>query len=251
MERYEYDTLYQFESDYWWYRMLHGVLGDTLSRLKLGRHPRILDAGCGTGGNLAKLAAHPSGPATFGFDYAEYAGSYWPRRGITRACVGSINQIPYASGIFDLTMSIDVLESDGVDERAACTELLRVTRPGGWALITVPAFTWLLTEEHHQAVHASRRYTRQTARALWDGLPARIVRATYVFATVFPAVAAYRTLLKLRPRDPNQPPRSELNALPGPLNSLFSAVNRPERALLKRGINMPFGSSILVLVQKS
>jgi SAM-dependent methyltransferase len=250
MERHEYDTLYQFETDYWWFRMLHGVLADIVSGLDLGKSPRILDAGCGTGGNLAKLAQHSRRPQVFGFDYSAYASAFWAQRGITTACIGSINDIPYASGAFDLAMSIDVLESDGVDERRACAELLRVVRPGGYALVTVPAFTWLMTEEHHQAVHASRRYTRHSALALWDGLPARIVRATYLFALIFPAVAAYRLLLRLRPRDASRPPRSELNPLPTWLNAALTLYNQPERALLRAGVPMPFGSSVLMLVQK-
>lgn len=247
MEAHEYATLFAFETDYWWYRTLHGVLLDTLDALRLPDGPRILDAGCGTGGLLLRLQ-HGLSPQACGFDYAAQAASFWPARGVRRGVLASINELPYADASFDAVVSVDVLESDGVDERKALSELLRVTRPGGCVLVTVPAFTWMMTEEHHRAVHASRRYTRASALALWEGLPAQIVRATYLFALIFPAVAAYRLALRLRP--PVQgPPRSELKPIAGPVNHLLTAYNALERRLLRQA-DMPVGSSILMVARK-
>jgi SAM-dependent methyltransferase len=247
MESYEYATLYQFETEYWWYKTLHGVLRDQLAALDLPAAPRILDAGCGTGGNLISLQTNIT-TDTYGFDYSPHAAAFWEQRGISRACLGSINEIPYASESFDAAMSIDVLESDGVDEAAACSELCRVVKHGGYVLFTVPAYMWMLTEEHHRAVHASRRYVRKSAISLIDDLPVKLIRATYVFAMIFPAVAAYRLLLKLRPPS-GDTPRSELKPMSPLINSALTGYNGIERRLLRHA-NMPFGSSILVMAQK-
>jgi SAM-dependent methyltransferase len=166
MEAHEYSTMFRFESSYWWYRGLHGALADLLRGLHLPPGARVLDAGCGTGGNLASLRRAGFSGAC-GFDFSPHAAPFWGERGITRACLASINEIPYAAGTFDAVMSVDVLESDAVDEAKAVSELWRVAKPGGYIVLVVPAYRWLLTEEHHKAVHASRRYTRREA---WTAL---------------------------------------------------------------------------------
>ena len=180
MEAHEYQTLYHFETFYWWYKGLHGILLDQLRSLNLAAGATILDAGCGTGKNLSNI--QQCSYKAFGFDFAAQASEFWKERGLERACLASINDIPFADESFEAVMSIDVLESDAVDERSACAELWRVTKPGGYMLLVVPAYKWLLTEEHHRAVHASRRYSRGEAVALLQQHPVEIMRSTHFFA---------------------------------------------------------------------
>lgn len=248
MELYEYATMSAFEDFYWWYRGIHGAIADMLRSAGVGANARILDAGCGTGGNMASLRRHFA-TEPFGFDFSPEAGRFWGKCDIHRCAVASINEIPYASNTFDAVTSIDVLESDGVDEHKAVAEMCRVTRPGGVLLLVVPAYRWLLTEEHHRAVHASRRYTRPEAAALLRSHAIEVIRATHFFALLFPAIAAYRLALQ-RTQPASEQPRSELKPLPTPINEALAGVMRLERLLL-RHLDLPFGSSILVLGKKA
>lgn len=239
-----------FETTYWWYRGLHGAIGDVLRDNGVTSRSRILDAGCGTGGNLASLNQRFNA-CTFGFDFSPHAAPFWAERGVRHGAIASINEIPYADDTFDAVTSIDVLESDAVDEAQAVGELWRVTKPGGVIVLVVPAYRWLLTEQHHRAVHASRRYTRSEAVALLRRHPVEILRATHVFALLFPPIAAYRLALKWFDHPaPDAPPRSELNELPAPVNELLAGVMRAERFGLQH-VNAPFGSSILVAARKA
>jgi SAM-dependent methyltransferase len=209
----------------------------------------VLDAGCGTGGNLLAINQHFS-PRSFGFDFSPDAAEFWVGRGLNHSAVASINDIPYPSNTFDVTISVDVLESDAVDECRAISELWRVTRPGGFILLVAPAYRWLLTEQHHRAVHASRRYTRRELSALLHRQPVEMIRATHLFAALFPLIAGYRLALRALTRpSPDAPPRSELQRLPNVVNNLFSGIMSVERRILRR-VNLPFGSSILVLGRK-
>jgi SAM-dependent methyltransferase len=250
MEAYEYSTMYHFETSYWWYRGLHGAMVDLLHALNLPPRARLLDAGCGTGGNLVSLR-QAKYRDVFGFDYSPHATTFWDERGLTRACIASTNEIPYAANTFDAVMSVDVLEIDTVDEAKAIAELWRVTKPGGYMVLVVPAYKWMMTEEHHKAIHASRRYTRREVAALLTRHPARLLRVTHFFAALFPAVAVYRLGLQRFSRpSADAAPRSELKPLPAPINETLAAITRAERLAL-RAVDLPFGSSIIGVAQKA
>ncbi len=248
MESYEYRTLFEFESFYWWYRGLHAILLDTLHSLGLGIDSLVLDAGCGTGQNLANIASQVT-PRAFGLDISDHACPFWLQRGLKQVCLASVNQIPFSNDSFDAVLSIDVLELEAVKEELAYAELWRVTKVGGYILIVVPAYEQLMSEEHHRAVRAVRRYTRRRVLNLVNKSPVQIVRLTHLFGVLLPAVAAYRLLLRYCAHKRDSPPRSELRRLPPILNSLLFRVVDLERRLLRK-ISLPFGSSILVVARK-
>lgn len=248
MEPYEYKTLFDFESSYWWYRGLRAILLDTLKGLGLGASSRILDAGCGTGKNLQELQGSITA-YSFGFDLSQHAARYWPQRGLNGVCLASINQIPFRDGAFDGALSVDVLECDGVREEEAYRELLRVVRPAGFVVLVVPAYSWLYAEKHHKAVHASRRYTRRQVTSLLTKGPVRVLRITHLFPSLLPAIAGYRLLQRLSDHDGAEYPRSDLRLLPSLLNGALFRIVDVERRLLGR-VDFPFGSSLLAVVQK-
>lgn len=249
MEPHEYSTMYEFETSYWWYRSLHGILLDTLKTLGLGEGAHVLDAGCGTGQNLSNIGTEITSNA-YGFDLSIHAAPFWARRGIDNGCIASINEIPYASEAFDAVMSVDVLECDAVSEHSAVGELLRVLKPSGHLVLVVPAYDWLLSEEHHRAVRATRRYSRKRVARLLHASPVTIMRMTHLFAAVLPAVALYRFSQPFFRRNHGScAPQSELKPLnPAVNNSLIQLMNIERRIL--GGFDLPFGSSIMVVARK-
>ena len=117
-------------------------------------------------------------------------------------------------------------------------------RPGGWILVTVPAFPFLWSG-HDEAHHHKRRYLRR-------GLLKRIreagfepVQATYFNGFLFPVIAGIRLLRKLFGRaggdDEAMPP--------APLNLLLTLIFGWERHLIGR-LSMPVGVSILALARR-
>ena len=249
MEPYEYQTLFEFENNYWWYRHLHAVITDSLLRLGADQHSRIMDAGCGTGKNIHNIREKIT-KQVFGFDFSKFASPYWGKREITNNTIASINQIPFESEQFDFVICADVLESEGVDETVAIAELIRLVKIEGYVLLIVPAYDWLMTTEHHQAVHAIRRYTAKRVHDLFQNNPqVNIVKSSYFFTTLFPLIALYRLWLRIAPVSPEKVPHSELTKLPDWINSILNAMNLPERLLL-RAANFPYGSSIFVIAKK-
>lgn len=248
MEPHEYQTLYEFETSYWWYRALHLIMLDTLRDLGMGPAALVLDAGCGTGQNMVNVGQN-LGAQCYGFDVAGEAAPFWRKRGLRQVCRASINEIPYRSAAFDAVMSLDVLECDAVDEDNAVSELHRVLKPGGYLILVVPAYEWLLTEEHHKAVGACRRYNRRKLAALIGRMKLQPVRMTNLFGSLLPAIAAYRLALKYLSPRVEGPPRSELKPLPPAVNDLLFKITNLERNFLRRW-DVPFGSSILAVARK-
>lgn len=245
MEREEYATLYEHETSHWWFTGLRSLMLDCLRGMGIGRLNLVLDAGCGTGLLLQEMQAQLASRGV-GFDRSRHAAEFWPRRGVSAVCRASVNAIPFRAGVFDAAVCIDVLECEGVEPEQAYRELCRVVRPGGTIALVVPAYRWLHSDAHHRAVHAVRRYTRSDLRSLLSHGPVTIRRLTHVFPSFLPAIAAYRLWGRL---SPPSPPRSEIAAVPPWLNGACTRLLGMERRLL-RFMDMPFGSSILAVVQK-
>jgi ubiquinone/menaquinone biosynthesis C-methylase UbiE len=236
------------ETAYWWFRGLHSILLDTLAHLKIDRNARLLDAGCGTGQNLVNIATNLECDV-FGFDISPHAIPFWEQRVLRRNCLASVNEVPFRDGMFDVVVSVDLLECDEVDEHQALSELTRVIRPGGILVLVVPAYKWLMSPEHHKAVAASRRYTKTQLTTLVQRHNLEIIRMTSVFCALFPLIAAYRLALKSHSANNNNQPRSELKMLHPAINESLSTIMKIERQFLRR-VNLPFGSSILTTARK-
>jgi ubiquinone/menaquinone biosynthesis C-methylase UbiE len=221
---------------------------DTFRSLGIGPHAAVLDAGCGTGQNLLNLTREIT-PDAYGFDFSTHAASFWGQRCLERACVASVNEIPFAASTFEAVVSVDVLECEAVDEDEACKEMWRVLKPGGYMILVVPAYDWMLNPEHHKAVGAVRRYSRSRLTALLQRRPVDVVRVTHLFSSVFPMVAAYRLADRFLTRTGDDAPRSDLKPLHPAVNRLLFNVVNTERKLL-RHMDVPFGSSIMAVAKK-
>ncbi len=249
METQEYKTLFELETSFWWFKALHLTLLDTIQQLGLDSSAMILDAGCGTGQNLSNVCQNLS-PNAYGFDVSHDASRFWSRRGLNKVCLASVNEIPYRSGIFDVVMSVDVLECGAVSQERAYSEMWRVLKPGGHIVMIVPAYDWLMTPEHHKAVGAVRRYSRTRLRSLLEKQKVEILRITHFFGSLLPLVALYRLALRYFGSKSNDTPRSELNPVHPLVNGILFNIMNLERLYVRKH-RMPFGSSIMAVVRKA
>jgi len=245
MEAAEYRRMASVDDSLWWYRGLRLFFRDTLGTARPARDAAALDAGCGTGANMRLLAESFS--RVVGCDLSEEAVRLSRRRGLERLFIADVNRLPLRSAAFSFVLCSDVFESFEVDERRAIEELARVTRPGGRVLLTVAAFQFLLSE-HDRAVHSVRRYTKTRARADFAVGGVRITGMRYLFGSLFVPIVAYRVTRRLVRRRAAAP-RSDLFALPRPLDALLYAIVRLER-FVARWVPMPFGTTLLIELER-
>jgi len=240
VERSEYERLAAVEGEMWWFRGLHANLLAALGPGHGSERPAILDAGCGTGGLLVTLDRALPAARLFGLELDEGAAATARAKSDRPVCVASIDRLPFADAAFDAVMSADVLCHEGVDEGAALAGLRRCLRPGGMLILNLPAYPWLYSA-HDVAVANARRYARGELRRLLARAGFTSIRAVYWNSFLFPLMLLRRKLW----RGAKPAGDSEVALLPAPLERIFGAVMALENRLLKAGLGLPFGGSIL------
>jgi SAM-dependent methyltransferase len=236
---YELQT-HRAEDRHWWYRGRRTVLDGVIAGLQLPAHPRILDAGCGSGRNMVDLAR--LGTVT-GVELSDTSIELARARGVGEVIAGSVDAMPFADASFDLAVTLDVIEhlEDGL---AALVEMRRVVAPGGWLLVTVPAYQWLWSG-HDVINHHHRRYTRRSLQAVAERAGWRQARTTYFNSLLLPVAILLRVLDRLSTRTTES--SLDLWVPPEPLNRLLERPLALEAALVAHGGRIPAGLSLLAV----
>lgn len=246
----EYQAMYRVEDTLWWYQGMRRIAAVLIGD-RLAPGSRILDAGCGTGGNLAWIDGDTSRlgkPRTgFGVDLSEEAMGFCQARNLERVAQASVCDLPFASESFDGVLSFDVIYHLGVtSDLAALREAARVLRPGGWALIRVPAFDALLSA-HDAAVHTRERYRLASLKERVSAAGLVVERATYANTLLFP-IAAISRMIRRPSHGPGEP-SSDVRPASGTAQAIGSLALRLEALALERA-SLPFGLSAIVLATR-
>jgi len=242
MERREYELMAAVEDRLWWYRGLRALAATLFARHARGRPLPVLDAGCGTGGLLARLVAAQLRPAPLGLEYDPTAAGIAIAKSGRPVAVGSVNEMPFGDGALSGMFSLDVLCHRMVEPERALAEAHRCLESGGILLLNLPAYRWLASA-HDARVHNARRFGRAEAVGLLEAAGFRIRRATHWNSILFPLMVLRRLLSR-------EDGESDVRPFPAPLNALFGAIVGLERRLIGWGLDLPFGGSIMLVAEK-
>jgi SAM-dependent methyltransferase len=246
MEPTEYDKLNRAEERMWWFAAAHrNLLTLAPYKVPLADEGRaILDAGCGTGGFLAQLAARYPDRALFGLDIEPLACERAAAKSDRPVCAGSVNALPFPDRAFAAVFSVDVLCHRDVDDCSALLQFHRCLTEDGWLVVNLPAYSWMLSR-HDTAVRNIRRYTTQSLRRLLAAAGFHIVYTTYWNTVLFPLMAITRKL-----RFGRGSRTSDVMLYPRPIDALCRAATTLETLLLQAGLRLPFGGSIIAIAAK-
>ncbi len=230
------------EDSYWWFVGRRIILERVLRRF--AKHSRVaVDVGCGSGRNM-QLLSHFS-ERVVGIDRSPTAVDLATARGFSIYCADA-NALPLSDGSVDLLSALDVIEHLD-DDMSALNEFHRVLQPEGLLLVTVPAYRFLWSE-HDEALMHRRRYVASELHAKLTQSRFRVLKRSYAVFFPFYPIVFYRLFRGLFPKDPFAPKASHV-MLPAFLNNLFIFSLRIE-AWMMGAINLPWGTSIVVLAQK-
>jgi len=160
-------------------------LGYDISRCK------VLDVGCAFGGDLLAFAA--AGAKSCGIDIIDHhfkeLQNFVSRQGLkVDAFTADGESLPVPSNSFDLVLSLDVIEHTK-NTGSFISELARVMKPGGSALITTPArWKYLGRDPHFQVplLHA-------LPQPLWKPIATRLWHRDYRY----PVYRIYKNVSEL------------------------------------------------------
>jgi SAM-dependent methyltransferase len=241
MDRDVYRRIAEVEQDHWWFTARRAILADQIGRMGLPAGARILEIGCGTGGNLAMLRQFGEVSAVEPDDDARAHAA--AKSGVPVRPGLLPDGLPDFEGPFDLAAAFDVIEH--VDEDAASVAAIgRLLKPGGRLIATVPANAWMWSD-HDARHHHKRRYDLAQFSGVVRAAGLEIAKASYFNTLLFPAIGAVRlakAALKAKGGDDEAMPSPPLNRA---LHTLFAA----ETGLL-RSFNLPFGVSILLIARR-
>ena len=239
----QYQLMDAAEDGMWWYRALHAEVLDALAAGQPGPGP-LLDAGCGTGGFLARLRRARPDLAAVGVEYHLPAAMRAAAKSGHPVLRGTVHALPFAEGSFAAVVSLDVLCHAAVDPARALPELRRVLRPGGLLVLNLPAFDWLRSG-HDLRVQNARRFTARRVAGLLAAVGLAGVRLRYWNSLLLPLMVARR---KLAPRAALA--QSDVAAYPAWLDRGLYATTRLERRLRMLGIPFPAGGSVLATARR-
>ena len=233
-----YAEMAALEDSHWWFAARRKILDKLISTLPLPADAQILEAGCGSGGNLAMLARHGR---VYGMETNAQALELAAAKGAGQIAAGRLPApIPFDDQKFDLIALLDVMEH--LNEDAAALSALRARlKPGGWLLITVPAYPFLWSR-HDELHHHKRRYVARDLRAVIGAAGLHVHYLSYFNTCLFPLIAAAR-LARLG--------RGHSGDLSMPnkfINALLTKIFASEHLLLGR-VALPFGVSLLALAR--
>jgi SAM-dependent methyltransferase len=212
----------------------------------------VLDAGCSSGYLLEDLRRRYPGATLIGADLVA-AGLRRAHALVPDAqlVLADVCDLPVEDRAVDAVVSANLLEHVP-DDTGALRELHRVLRPGGVAAIVVPAGP--RTYDYYDAfLGHERRYRRGELAAKGARAGFEVVRDAHIGSLIYPAFWAVKR--RNRRRHPDPPPderrrlvERDISRTTGSRPGALSA--RAERALLRRGVRLPFGIRGLVVLRR-
>jgi 2-polyprenyl-3-methyl-5-hydroxy-6-metoxy-1,4-benzoquinol methylase len=158
----------QFEQTHWWFRARRHIVSTLLRTALKAQRPRILEIGCGTGGNVESFSAWADCiGAEISSEAVEIGKQAYPSCDLRT--YSDLNELATEINSADAILLLDVLEHV-LDDRELFAKLIGMARPGTLIAITVPADPDLWSD-HDVALFHHRRYTKESLNSLWSDLP--------------------------------------------------------------------------------
>ena len=238
MQRDAFALMAQAERDHWWFRARREFIAAAIRRAAPPAMARVLDAGCGSGGNLALLAEFGS---VHGFEFDHDARGVAAALGIGEVAHGSLpDGIPFRDTQFDVIGLFDVLEH--LEHPVPALRALRGRLAPSAALVLMVPANPSLWGPHDVAHQHFRRYT---SRSLADQLQAAGFSIEYLsyFNTLLLPLAV---LQRIRERLFGY---SVTSLTPAPLmNEVLLRIWRLERRWIPSR-TLPVGLSLLAIAR--
>lgn len=241
----EYNNLARVEQQHWFYAGKREIVRAWIQRCHPLK-PTDLLADCGAGTGIFAVEMRPTCRVVAVDDFEESLQLLEARLGKNATLKGSCTALPMGDNSVDVLTALDVIEHVQ-DDHAAVKEFLRVLKPGGIAVITVPALM-ALWSDWDVALHHHRRYDAAKLRAT---VPSgfEILHLNYINVTVLPIVFFVRKFRALKESlGFKTVSRSEDRIPPRWMNNLLRW--QFVRLACQKSVQFPAGVGLLAVLRK-
>jgi SAM-dependent methyltransferase len=236
----------EIEERSFWYRHRNDVVLDLLERFPYQGWLFEIGAGNGVVSGAIQAAGRPVVALEPTVSWARRARM----RGLRHVICAHFEKAGFSADSLDNVGLFDVLEHVERD-RQLLTSLRRLMPCNGRLYIAVPAFQALWSREDEFSGH-HRRYRKRTMADLIKAAGFRLEYASYFFFPLAPAIWLSRALpykLGVAARRTHASSSSDHGVNDSVATKVMRAALRWERSLLRRGMSMPLGSSLLAVAQ--
>jgi len=217
----------------------------------LGAKPvSIMEVGCSAGHLLADMRRCLPNATLTGGDYTlgtlAKLGEMMPGIPLVRF---NLADSPLPSDTYDAMVLLNVLEHIE-DDVAATKHIARMLRPGGVAVIEVPAGPELFDDYDRQLQHF-RRYTLPGICGVIERAGLVVERRNYLGALIYPAFYLAKKLSQSRPKSASEREQHVANAIGA--TSRFNAIGHAIMSLeetVGRAVTFPRGIRCVVTARK-
>lgn len=239
----EYANLEQREGAHWYYAGKREIARAWLQRVGPVRPDGLLlDCGAGTGRFAKEMEAHCR--VLVLDDHEESLRLLRTKFRADQILALAGDRVPLPDASLDYVTALDVLEHTP-DDRAVVAGFGRLLKPGGIAVVTVPA-GMALWSDWDVALHHYRRYSREQLKELFPASDWELLHVNYTNVAVYPAVWLVRKWRRLFPakagalRSEDRVPVAWLNTI---LRRLFVTMAHWR-------LPFPFGVSLLLVARR-
>lgn len=237
-----YIEMAETEAGHWWFMGRRAILSKMLESLALPQNSKILEVGCGTGGNLKMLAKYGEVSAIEMDATAREIAAKKTNNLFDIRSGYCPDDIPFHESQFDLICIFDVLEHIEKDAETLIS-LKKLLKKNGRILITVPAYQWLYSP-HDEFLHHKRRYSAKELREKFVISGLQPLKISYFNTILFPMAVAVRLKDKLLCKQTS----TGTNVPPAPINKLLTTIFGAERFLVNH-FELPFGVSLICVLE--
>jgi 2-polyprenyl-3-methyl-5-hydroxy-6-metoxy-1,4-benzoquinol methylase len=247
MDATEYTNIAALEAEHWYYSGKRRFVRDWIQRVRPPRQEDVLlDCGAGTGLFAQEMEKFCR---VMVLDDHEEALKLLRQRFQPQQILSLAgDQVPLPDSSLEYVTALDVLEHVP-DDAAVVRGFHRLLKPGGLAVLTVPA-SMALWSDWDVALHHFRRYNRRQLRTLFSEDQWEVIHVNYTNVLVYPAVWGVRKWRgwKATKKKWTVPvARTEDNIPLAPVNALLRAQFVQ---FARCRIPFPFGVSLLLVARR-
>ncbi|MBY0501134.1 MAG: class I SAM-dependent methyltransferase [Alphaproteobacteria bacterium] len=238
-----FKEIYELEKGHFWFESRNTIINHFIHKYLGNRNtPKCLEVGCGTGFVLESIAnANP----TFELEGTElyleglrFAHSRSPHLNFFQS---DARNLPFKNE-YDAIFAFDVIEhiEEDID---TLKSIYKNLKPGGYLIATIPQHMWLWSKHDEYACH-KRRYTRKELLQKLTSCQLTPKAITSFVFTLLPAML----LSRLNNTEPSEMSEFKISKI---TNQIMKFGMKCDEFLIKAGISLPIGGSLIAVAQKN